>query len=94
MFFEVEDTQEVLEDLKAYLKIQHLTYYEASMLYARLLYPSYYFDIYEDVMNNDRNEEDLVSIVSKCNSYELFLKEAYLEISKYAPIEKADWLIN
>ena len=64
------------------------------MLYARLLYPSYYFDIYEDVMNNDRNEEDLVSIVSKCNSYELFLKEAYLEISKYAPIEKVDWLIN
>ncbi len=94
MFFEVEDTQEVLEDLKAYLKIQHLTYYEASMLYARLLYPSYYFDIYEDVMNNDRNEEDLVSIVSKCSSYELFLKEAYLEISKYAPIEKVDWLIN
>lgn len=94
MFFGTDDTQEVLEDLKAYLKIKSMTYYEASMLYARLLYPSYYFDIYEEVMNNDRNEEDLVSVVSKCNSYELFLKEAYLEISKYAPIEKIDWLIN
>ena len=64
------------------------------MFFARLLYPSYYFDVYEEVMNKDRNEEDLVDIIKKCNSYEDFLKEAYLEISKYASIEKIDWLIN
>ena len=64
------------------------------MLYARLLYPSYYFDIYEEVMNKERNEEDLVSIIKKSSAYEIFLKEAYLEITKYAPIEKIDWLIN
>lgn len=94
MFFGTEDTEEVLEDLKCYLKIRNLSVYEASMFFARLLYPSYYFDVYEEVMNKDRNEEDLVDIIKKCNSYEDFLKEAYLEISKYAPIEKIDWLIN
>lgn len=94
MFFGAEDTEEVLEDLKCYLKIRNLSVYEANMFYARLLYPSYYFDVYEEVMNKDRNEEDLVDIIKKCNSYEDFLKEAYLEISKYAPIEKIDWLIN
>lgn len=95
MFFSAEDLYEdVLEDLRYYLKIRSLSFYEAGMLYARLLYPSYYFDIYEEVMNKDRNEEDLVDIIKKCSSYETFLKEAYLEITKYAPIEKIDWLIN
>ena len=76
------------------IKIKNLSIYEASMLYARLLYPSYYFDIYEEVMNKERNEEDLVSIIKKSSAYEIFLKEAYLVISKYALIEKIDWLIN
>ena len=26
--------------------------------------------------------------------YEEFLKDAYLEINKYAPIERIDWLLN
>lgn len=94
MFFVSESEEDVLEDLKCYLKIKNLSIYEASMLYARLLYPSYYFDIYEEVMNKERNEEDLVSIIKKSSAYEIFLKEAYLEITKYAPIEKIDWLIN
>lgn len=57
------------------------------MFYARLLYPSYYFDVYEEVMNKDRNEEDLVDIIKSVIVMKIF-KEAYLEISKYAPIEK------
>ena len=64
------------------------------MLYARLLYPSYYFDIYEEVMNKERDEEDLVRVIKKADLYEDFLKKAYLEITKYALIERIDWLIN
>ena len=94
MYFSSEDESEVLEDLKCYLKLRNLSIYEASMLYARLLYPSYYFDVYENVMNKEQNEEDLLDIIKKCNGFEYFLKEAYLEITKYAPIEKIDWLIN
>lgn len=95
MFFSNDDCEdEVYEDLKYYLKIANLNVYEASMFYARLLYPSYYFDIYEEVMNNDRDEEDLVSVIKKNEIFETFLKEAYLEITKYAPIEKIDWLID
>ena len=94
MFFAIDTEYEVLEDLKSYLKIKNLSIYEASMLYARLLYPSYYFDIYEEVMNKERDEEDLVDVIKKHDLYEDFLKKAYLEITKYAMIEKIDWLIN
>ena len=95
LFFSDDEFEDVaFEDLVYYLKLRRLSIYEYSMLYARLLYPSYYFDIYEEVMNKDRDEEDLVLIINKNQKYEEFLKKTYLEITKYAPIEKIDWLIS
>lgn len=94
MFFSEDDESEVLEELKSFLKIKRLTIYEYNMFYARLLYPSYYFDIYEEVMNKERSEEDLLKIISKNKNFEEFLKKAYLEITKYAILEKVEWIIN
>lgn len=94
MFFSEDDESEVLEELKSFLKIKRLTIYEYNMLYARLLYPSYYFDIYEEIMNKERSEEDLLKIISKNENFEEFLKKAYLEITKYAILEKVEWIIN
>lgn len=90
-FFNGEDS---LLDLITYLKIKRLTPYSYHMLYARLLYPSYYFDIYEDIMNNNGDEEKLISIIKKVNDYELFLKQAYIEISKYTNLERIDWIMK
>ena len=93
MFFK-KDISFCLDELSSYLKIRHLSLYEYQMLYARLLYPTYYFDVYERVMNKNGDEEELVNIIKKCDSYEEFLKNAYLEISKYAKIDKIEWIIN
>ncbi len=90
-FFNGENS---LLDLKTYLKIKRLTPYSYHMLYARLLYPSYYFDIYEEIMNNNASEERLMPILDKVNEYEEFLKNAYYEISKYTNLERIDWLIK
>ena len=90
-FFNGEDS---LLDLITYLKIKKLTQYSYHMLYARLLYPSYYFDIYEDIMNNGADEEKLIPIIKKVEDYEIFLKEAYYEISKYTNLERIDWLLK
>lgn len=93
LFFS-EDNSEIMIELSSYLKTTRLSIYGYQMLFARLLYPSYYFDVYEEIMNKEKEEDSLIKIVSKVNDYEKFLKKAYLEISKYAPIEKIDWLIN
>lgn len=93
MFFK-KDISFCLDELSSYLKIRHLSLYEYQMLYARLLYPTYYFDVYESVMNKNGDEEQLVNIIKRCDSYEDFLKKAYLEISKYARIDKIEWIIN
>ncbi len=90
-FFNGEDS---LLDLTTYLKMTKLSQYGYHMLYARLLYPSYYFDIYEDIMNNNGSEEKLLPIINKVNDYELFLKQAYYEINKYTNLERIDWLLK
>ena len=64
------------------------------MFYARMLYPTYYFDLYEAVMNKNVSEEELVKIVKRSNEFEEFLKKTYLEISKYVKLDKIDWIIE
>ncbi len=93
MFFS-DDSSETLEELSTFLKTKYLDIYEYHMLMARLIYPSYYFDIYDLVMNKDESDEALVKVIKKSEEYEEFLKEAYLEISKYAKLDKISWLID
>ena len=93
MFFK-QDVEYCLDELKSYLSIRKLNVYEYHMFYARLLYPSYYFDIYDSVMNKNVSEEELVKIVKRSNDYEYYLKKTYLEMSKYVRLDKIDWLIE
>ena len=93
MFFK-KDMDYCLDELRSYLKIRRLNIYEYHMLYARMLYPTYYFDLYEAVMNKNVSEEELVKIVKRSNEFEEFLKKTYLEISKYVRLDKIDWIIE
>ena len=90
-FFEGADA---LSYLKETLKISRFTTYSLELLYARLLYPSYYFDVYESIMNNKEEEEKLIPIIEKADDYEDFLKDAYTEMNKYAPIERIAWILD
>ncbi len=83
-----------LLELKYYLKNNKLSNYEYHMLYARLLYPSYYFDLYEKIMANEIEENVLVDIISKTDEYEIFLKDVYNLICLYTPLTKVDWLLK
>jgi len=91
LFFYGEDA---FLEIELYLKLRKLSSYGYQMLYARLLYPSYYFDIYEKIMNENYSYDNLIKIVNKTEAYELFLKDVYNLISKYSQIERVDWLAN
>ena len=45
-------------------------------------------------MNNEESEEKLIKYIEKSKNYELFLQKVYLEIIKYAPIERIEWLME
>lgn len=89
-FFKGEDALSYLKEL---LRIKNFTIYSYGLFYARLIYPTYYFDVYEGIMNGKKEEDDLIPIIEKVDSYQEFLKNAYIEIAKYAPIDRIEWLL-
>jgi len=92
IFFESEEDAWI--ELKAFLKLRKLSIYGYQMFYARLLYPSYYFDTYERIMNKKEKEESLLKYIKKAPAYEQFLKKIMLEINQLQPIEKVEWILN
>lgn len=63
------------------------------LIYARLLYPSYYFDTYEQVVNNKEEEKSLIKIINRIDEYENFLNEIYIIMQNNSPsLIKIDWL--
>lgn len=86
--------EDLFTEVRAFLKVRKLGLYGYQLLYARLLYPSFYFDIYEKVMEGEMEENALIPILNKAEDYELFLKDMYFILSQYAPIERVEWLVN
>ena len=58
------------------------------LLFARFLFPSYYFDLYEDILEKDLNENKIINILKKTSKYEDFLK--YL--LQTLPINQVEWI--
>ena len=62
--------------------------YQRHLLMARVLFPSFYFDCYEDIINGITGEEEIISILNKIKDYEDFL--VYL----YNLLRETDYLIK
>ena len=66
--------------------------YQYSLLIARLLFPSHYFDLYEKIINDTVKEKEIFQVLKRTKEYERYLKYIYNFIDKKKPILKIDWL--
>ena len=62
------------------------------LLYGRLFFPSYYFDVYERIINNRGSEEELKPIILRINEYEQYVKNIYQIINHFQEIKKIEWI--
>ena len=76
-FFENKD---ILNDLNIFLHYNNLSNDELLCFLARMLFPTYYFDLYEKIIKNEIKEEEIKKIIFKANKYEEILKYIYLNI--------------
>ena len=83
----------ILSLVKEYLISTNLSNDELILFYARMLYPSYYFDAYEDVMIGKINEKDLLIYINKSYEYELLLKHIYNYIISYYSFPEIEWIM-
>ena len=79
-----------------YFRNNYLTYKEALLFYGRLLYPSYFFDLHDDIVNNNLEESIIEKIIIKADDYEKFLFDVHVFLSqmynRYIP--SVDWIIK
>ena len=90
------DNQFNMNEIIKYLNINNLTNEEYILLFSRLLFPTYYFDRYDEIINNNKEEKIILQIIDKNYEYERFLNEIYKYIiyEKKAQIEPIEWLIK
>lgn len=80
------------QELLIYLNNNNLTLTDIKLLVSRLLYPSFYFDMYEDILINNKEEQIITNITSKSNNYELFLSQIITYLKQYYDIDEILWL--
>ena len=82
----------VFNELILYLRRERLSLMEVKLLIARLLYPSFYFEMYEDILIDNKEEKILVEIISKLDDYEDYLAQVIGFFKVNYDIEEIPWL--
>lgn len=81
-----------IKDLDIYLKNIYLTPYSLRLLYGRLLFPSFYFDLFSEIIEGREPEALITKFIDGINKYETFLYEVNNYINKYTPIPVVNWI--
>lgn len=81
-----------LNEITYYIDNMISTNYEAIMFLSRLLYPSYYFDLCDEIIYNNTDENTLSQILVKCDQYELLLHDVNSYLNRNFKIPEIEWL--
>lgn len=79
-------------EIKNYLHTLDLSNIDYVLLYVRLLYPSYYFDLYERIINEETGEEEINKVIGLVSLYEELLYEIYSLLRRKINIVGIDWI--
>ena len=82
----------IFNEIKIYFKNNYLSLTEVKLLVSRLLYPSFYFDMYDDIMIDEKEEKILTFILSRINDYEIYLKKVIELLANNYDIEEIMWI--
>lgn len=84
--------ENILEDIIKYFQHQYLTTYDYFLFFVRMFYPSFYFDLYEQIVQNNDSEEKILFIIEKISKYERLLKDIHVYLSNYINMPDIEWL--
>ena len=86
------DNTNIFKELNVYFKYNYYTRDDVVVLLARVLYPSFYFNMYEDIMINSKEEKIITNITSKLDKYELYLARVFKYFNNFYNLPIPEWL--
>ena len=57
-----------------------------------MIYPTYYFDLYEEIITNRKKDEEIKKIIIKTDDFENVIKTIYHYYKTFLPVPIIDWL--
>jgi spore coat protein YutH len=88
------NNKNIWPELYEYFSHNLFSEYGLRLLFGRLLYPSYYFDLFEQIIDQKIKEEEIIPIINKISDYEKYLNDIYNFLNTIAFIPKVEWLIK
>ena len=82
---------DILEIVNYFKKIK-MSESDYLYFYVRMLFPSYYFDIYDNILSGKMDEKSILKITKLQDDYEYLLYEIYLVIKSRINIIGIDWI--
>ena len=77
-----------------YLNKYNFSTYWIKMLYVRIIFPSFFFDYFENIMNNHDCAINVASIEKMCNNYLKLITDVSILLNKKYNIPIIDWVIK
>lgn len=81
-------------ELKLLIDKNLLSQLEYNLLYSRLLYPSYYFDDINKILEQNETDDILIKYIDRVNEYEEYLKKIYYLLSQKCQMIKIWWIVD
>lgn len=86
------DNYAIFDELDEYFKHNYFSFYGIHLVLARVLYPSFYFELYDQVVSRQVNESEALKITSRISEYEKYLQDIFNYFHKYYAIQDINWL--
>jgi len=87
-----KENKNIFNELNIYFSTNYFSLYGIRILFARILYPSFYFDMYEEIILNLRKESEILNITSRINEYEEYLRNIFFYLRRFYNIPEIEWL--
>ena len=81
-----------IEDITYIIKKFNLSNEEIKLLFARTLFPNYYFNMFEEIIAGEKEEKYINKYIENANTLEYLLKVFYSYIKKIVEIPTIDYL--
>ena len=80
------------KEVENYVYRAGLTNDEAILFFARMLFPSYYFDTYDEIIQGIKQEEKIEIYLQKVELYEEFLYRIYYTLKTFYQMPEIEWI--
>lgn len=92
-YFKHFNNENTIYDIYNYIKNNNLNNEEIILFFIRLIYPTYYYDLYEKIISGKVNEEEMNKVIKNVDNMENIIKKTYMYISNICSIPLIEWLI-